>query len=256
MAGQKEEGGSGYLHWQGVIYFANKVRMSTVKHSLCDSAHVEPTKSVAALSYVEKLETRIDGTGFRLGDLPFHVNSRTDWESVRRSAKSGDLDSVPANVYVQNYRGLKQIAVDHIATNPTRKSVKVYWGSTGVGKSRRAWWEAGLAAYPKDPRTKWWCGFRSQEHIVIDEYRGGIDIGHLLRWLDRYPSLLETKGGTVPCSFKKVWITSNLHPNDWYPELDVETKEALLRRLDIEHMTKPWTEPEDLVDVDELINLI
>lgn len=29
------------------------------------------------------------------------------------------------------------------------------------------------------------------------------------------------------------WITCNLHPFNWYPDLDEETRNALLRRLQI-----------------------
>jgi len=111
----------------------------------------------------------------------------------------------------------------------------VYWGRTGTGKSRRAWDEAGLDAYPKDPRTKFWCGYREHENVVIDEFRGGIDISHLLRWFDRYPVVVELKGGATCLKAKTIWITSNIHPNDWYPELDDETKSALMRRLNITH---------------------
>jgi len=57
----------------------------------------------------------------------------------------------------------------------------VYWGRTGTGKSRRAWDEAGVDAYPKDPRTKFWCGYFGQANVIIDEFRGGIDVAHLLR---------------------------------------------------------------------------
>jgi hypothetical protein len=225
---------------------------------LVSNAHLEPTRSDAALLYVGKEDTRIEGTGFQLGQLPLKRNSKTDWDAVRCSAKLGRLDDLPSSVYVQHYRTLKQIAVDHLVVDPTIKSVKVYWGSTGVGKSRRAWFEAGMQAYPKDPRTKWWCGYRAQENIVIDEFRGGIDIGHMLRWLDRYPALLETKGSTMPAAFKNVWITSNLHPMDWYPDLDLETKNALLRRLDITHMSDSWSEPlpEPEIDVNVLNELL
>lgn len=34
------------------------------------------------------------------------------------------------------------------------REVHCFWGTTGSGKSFRAWAEAGLDAYPKDPRTK------------------------------------------------------------------------------------------------------
>jgi len=70
---------------------------------------------------------------------------------------------------------------------------------------------------------------------VVDEFRGGIDIAHLLRWCDRYPVIVELKGSSTVLSATKIWITSNLSPDDWYPELDVETKAALRRRLNITH---------------------
>jgi len=34
------------------------------------------------------------------------------------------------------------------------------------------------------------------------------------------------------------WITSNLHPKFWYPDLDKETYEALERRLKIVEIIK------------------
>jgi len=38
----------------------------------------------------------------------------------------------------------------------------------------------------------------------------------------------------------KFWITSNLHPLDWYPDLDKETAAALIRRLEIVHLNKKF----------------
>jgi len=71
--------------------------------------------------------------------------------------------------------------------------------------------------------------------VVIDEFRGEIGIGHLLRWFDRYPVLVEIKGGSVVLKATRFWITSNLSPDAWYPNLDEETKSALKRRLNITH---------------------
>ena len=71
--------------------------------------------------------------------------------------------------------------------------------------------------------------------LMLDEFRGGIDVSHILRWLDRYPVSVETKGGSRPLLASKIWITSNLDPRSWYPDLDEDTKEALLRRMNITH---------------------
>lgn len=72
--------------------------------------------------------------------------------------------------------------------------------------------------------------------MVIDEFRGGIDIAHLLRWLDRYPVIVEVKGSSVVLKAKKIWITSNLNPEQWYEGLDQATTQALLRRLNVTHL--------------------
>jgi hypothetical protein len=34
----------------------------------------------------------------------------------------------------------------------------------------------------------------------------------------------------------RFWITSNIHPRQWYPDLDEATMDALLRRLTIINM--------------------
>lgn len=122
---------------------------------------------------------------------------------------------------------------DNLQPLAMERTVNCFWGATGTGKSRRAWDEASMDAYPKDPRTKFWDGYRDQKHVVIDEFRGGIDVGHMLRWLDRYPIVVEIKGSATVLKAQTIWITSNLDPRLWYPELDEETKKALLRRMKI-----------------------
>lgn len=111
----------------------------------------------------------------------------------------------------------------------------VLWGPTGTGKSRTAWKLAGMGAYPKDPRTKFWDGYRDQTNVVIDEFRGAIDLSHILRWTDRYPVIVEVKGSSTVLTATTLIVTSNLNPNLWYPNLDNESFMALLRRLVVIH---------------------
>lgn len=132
-----------------------------------------------------------------------------------------------------SYRTLRAIVSDYARPTPIVRRVYVFYGTTGTGKSRKAWEEAGMEAYPKDPRTKFWTGYQGQKHVVIDEFRGGIDISHLLRWTDRYPVHIEIKGSSRPLEAEAIWFTSNIAPQYWYPELDVATLDALLRRLTI-----------------------
>jgi RNA helicase len=226
----------GYLHWQVVVAFKSKQRLKCVRDTF-GPYHAEPTKSDAACAYVWKDATSIAGTRFELGKKLLKRNCPADWESIRDAAKRGELDCVQADIYVRNYGNLRRINQDNLTPLGMEREIRVYWGATGVGKSRRAWNEAGLEAYPKDPRSKFWDGYRGQQSVVIDEFRGDIDIGHILRWFDRYPVIVEVKGSSVVLKATKIYITSNLDPFKWYPDLDPATKDALMRRLTIFEMT-------------------
>lgn len=232
IIGQPEVGESSYRHWQVLVHFARKCSLQQCKASFVPTAHCEPTRSDAAAAYVHKETTR-DGEPFEFGNKPTNRNSSKDWENIKDHAKAGELDLVPADVYIRYYRTLLAIASDHERPIGLEKSVLVYYGVSGTGKSRKAWDEAGVDAYSKDPRSKFWCGYTGERNVVLDEFRGGIDVSHMLRWLDRYPVRVEIKGSSRPLLAERIWITSNLHPSEWYPELDEETKKALLRRLQI-----------------------
>lgn len=87
--------------------------------------------------------------------------------------------------------------------------------------------------------TKFWDGYRDHTNVVIDEFRGDISISHILRWFDRYPVIIEAKHGACVLSATNIWITSNLHPKDWYPMIDAATLDALLRRLNVTEFHTP-----------------
>lgn len=239
IRGQLELGEGGFLHWQFLVAFAEKKTLQQVR-SLFGPFHAELSRSEAAAEYVWKEETRVDGTQFEFGHRPFRRNSRPDWDAIWQNAQSGRVESVPSNIRVLHYRTLRSIAADYDRPLGIEKQVFVYWGVTGTGKSRRAWSEGGVDSYCKDPRSKFWCGYGGEGHVILDEFRGGIDASHLLRWLDRYPVRVEVKGSSRPLAATKIWITSNLNPADWYPDLDEETMSALRRRFTlVVHFNKP-----------------
>lgn len=232
------------LHWQFTVCYEKKVRPRTVKATLGPKVHCELSNSEQTLKYVWKDETS-EGRRWEWGKLPFKRNSKPDWDKIKQAAKEGRLDddAIPSSVFVCNYASLKKIKMDYMQGEAIQKDVNVFWGETGVGKSRRAWYEAGLDAYPKTPTTKFWDGYQGQGKVVIDEFTGQIEITHMLRWLDRYPVLVETKGSGTVLKASQIWITSNLHPTEWYKTVPDVQLEALLRRLNIVHMTEPWTPP-------------
>jgi len=244
IKGQLELAASGFEHWQFIFALKNKGSLNQVKKFFPSNGHYELTKSKKAEEYVWKDETSL-GERFEMGKKPFRRNSKTDWDEVKSLAISGDLNSVPSDVFIRYYHCLRRIHSDYIRPVGVDKSVFLLWGKTGTGKSHRAW-ASFPDAYSKDPRTKWWTGYRNEETVIIDEFRGGIDVAHILRWLDKYPVQVETKGGSTPLHAKRIIFTSNLCHNAWYPELDGDTFMALDRRIQAIEVT----------DQDQEINFI
>lgn len=220
----------GFLHWQFIVGFRTKQSLRAVV-SIFGPYHAELTRSAAAEDYVWKEDTAIANTRFELGQKAFQRSSDADWQRVWDLAIKGEFLSIPASIRVSHYGTLRKVHQDNVQPVAIERAVHVFWGKTGSGKSRRAWEEAGMDAYPKAPTTKFWCGYTGQLNVVIDEFRGDVSISHLLRWLDRYPVLVEVKGSGTALSARQIWITSNLPPRSWYPDLDEETYSALFRRF-------------------------
>jgi len=230
-----------YLHWQIIIGFIRPIRLAGIK-KIFGAIHAELSRSAAADAYVHKEDTAVEGTRFDLGTKPINRKSAKDWESIRDLAKSGNYDQCPADIYVRCYSNLKRIAVDHLKPVATERIIFCFWGDTGTGKSRRAWTEAGLDAYPKIPSTKFWDGYQGQENVIIDEFCGEVGLSHILRWCDRYPVVIEVKGSAMCFTAKRIWFTSNIDPRDWYPDAKPTQVLALLRRMQITHFDKSLVE--------------
>jgi len=238
------------LHWQFVVCFNKKKRLQGVKTVLGNDVHCEVTRSEAANDYVWKDDTS-QGRRWEWGRMPFKRNNKRDWDQVWEDAVAGDMTAIDAQIRVLHYNALRRIAMDNMKPVGIEKDVKVLWGPTGVGKSQTAWDEAGLDAYPKAPTTKFWDGYQGQEHVVIDEFTGQIEISHMLRWLDRYPVTIETKGSGTVLKATKIWITSNLPPEEWYRQVPEVQMQALLRRMTVIHMDQesPVSAAESLLSI-------
>lgn len=119
------------------------------------------------------------------------------------------------------------------------KEIHVYWGDTGTGKSRKAHWEAeqqfGDDVFKKSKDKDWFCGYDGEPALIIDEFYGAeFTPAALLGLLDGYPYDVNKKRlGASPSGITHVWITSNVHPRDWWPSANIppSVREALARRI-------------------------
>lgn len=244
LIGQKERGESGYLHWQFCVGLKNKTtRVGLTNLNLFPTeTHWEPTRSQAAHDYVRKIDTAVEGSQFSFGQLPLRRNNKRDWDKIKQDAIDGNFDNIPPQVLISHFSSIQRIHVAYMRPVP-RPNVEcyVYWGLTGLGKTRRAHEEAN-DPFLKNPNTKWWDGYQGQTDVIIDEFIGQIGYNYLLLWLDKYPCSAEIKGGNVALKATRFFITSNKPPTEWFPTLDTVSMSALRRRFtQVIHFTEMWT---------------
>lgn len=217
---QHEEGEEGTPHFQGYAEFKGARTLSWFKQLTgLERAHIEPRRGsgAQASNYCMK-EPRIDG--------PY------EWGEMKEQGKRSDLEAIRREL--DENKPMKRIAEDHFSSwCRYQKSFKAYvelkiqprnWamelffiiGPTGTGKSRRAHEMAGESVYHKPP-GKWWDSYNGEHTVVFDEFYGhSYPFSQLLQLLDRYPFMVEYKGGATQFVSRRIIFTSNQDPQNWY----------------------------------------
>ncbi|AXQ66240.1 MAG: helicase [Cressdnaviricota sp.] len=115
------------------------------------------------------------------------------------------------------------------------------WGETGVGKSHKA-----FEGYSPETHYVWnlaeefQCGYRQQDTVIINEFRGQIKYSELLTLIDKWPHCIKRKGGEqLPFVSKHIIITSCKPPDEIYPRQDEkDSLRQLLRRIKVIEVEK------------------
>ena len=218
-------------HLQGYLELSSKTSLSTLK-SFLSRAHWEKAKgsSKQASEYCKK-----DGDYEEAGALSVGQGHRSDLQEIKSLIQAGTQEKVIADQYFSKwvvYRRSFTAYRNLLATPRNFKTVViVLWGTTGVGKTRfvhnqimdRTFWAPG--------DWTWFDNYNGQEIVLLDEYRGQYPVSLFLKLLDRYPLSVPIKGGFTNWRPKKIYITSNVNPADWYEDATFRTREAVYRRL-------------------------
>jgi len=268
---QHERGQDGTDHIQGYVCFKTPKRITWIRANCDDKAHWEARAPNSdhdkAKAYCSKEDTRVDGP-WTVGDdkdIPRKKGERTDLKRLHSELMAGKTaheiminpDTFP--VWCRNYRAIDRFIME---TQPKRNWItfcQVYWGVSGCGKSRRAIYEAGLKddGTPGEPfyilrkpqgNAVYWDGYKGEKHIIIDEFYGWIPRTQMQNLIDRYPLIIDIKCGAVNFLGKKVWVTSNDPPEQWWNRIGLG---AMERRLtgefgNVVHMTQPWAPPGEI----------
>lgn len=254
---------TGRLHIQGYIHFPANRTFVTIKKILPDGAHIEKQRGTVdeAADYCCKEESRVAGP-VEIGERP-QQGKRNDLAEVaaviREGARLEDVAEMFPEQTIRYGRGLEryqQLLLGRRERPIPR--VHVRWGAPGVGKTRYV--------YDNHPAVDiysviincasercWWSGYAGHKVVLFDDWPGGWGYSDLLRWLDRYPVQVETKGGSTWLLAEDIYITSNAAPGSWY-QWTQRQREALFRRFtDVTEVAGNTIPPLPDLDVDSLV---
>lgn len=236
--------GTGRRHIQSYIEFKRAQRGTRIANVLgvpADSVHFQIANGSCDqnIAYCTKEASRLAGP-YRMGEPSMGQGSRTDLLRATQVLREHGIKRVAEEhptVFVKYHKGLSALQ-EALQPKPVYKQrqVRVFWGPTGTGKTRRAYQEQpDLYRVPAPTKGSYWFdGYSQESTVLIDDY-GGTDgtypITFMLQLLDGYPMKVPVKGGFVTWNPDIVYITSNIDPTIWYAGAPQAHIDALFRRF-------------------------
>lgn len=212
----------GYLYYTNARTYPNKKWRETAPGVRDFISRGDPQSNY---DYCSKL-----GDFWQYGELP-KQGARTDWEQARSHLQAGTDITTVIEAQPQLLPCIRSLErFQQLSLRPLNRDVKVITliGGAGTGKTRWAYDQyPNLYSKPDGP---WFDGYSGQTTLLLDDYYGDIPYSQFLKILDRYPLHLPVKGGFIYAQYNTVIVTSNRHPDDWYPN---GYTTALQRRINI-----------------------
>lgn len=258
-------------HWQCYVEFKQPQRGAGALRLLGRTGHlcVRSGTRDQAVAYCKKEESAAPGSFREYGEADRLAEAevktqgrRSDLNEVAQAIQDGSQPDEVAEAYpasfIRYHRGIERF---HQAVNRDNKrrywtSLIIIWGPPGTGKSRQVWAREGYDnVYPMPERDRsqpvWFDGYKGERAVLIDDYEpGDYPLGRLLRWADRYPLQVPTKGGHRQFVARRLYITSNHDPAFWFPSFNGDIPPALSRRIEegggeIIHQEEIWEPDSD-----------
>ena len=186
-------------HIQGYVELKKPKRLTGIKKLFDDNTmHIEASRGSAEqnIAYATKEESRAEGDDYHTVTFgePCTQGKRSDIiayvEAIKRGAPDRQLLDEHPSAYVRYRHARRDVrkALGGEPRNPsTEPDVRIYWGTTGSGKTVRARHVTGGSPYMKD-ESKWWDNYVTGQCVVLDDFRDDWwPLDYLLRLLDRYP---------------------------------------------------------------------
>lgn len=229
----EEVGESGTPHYQGYIEFTNARHLGGLKKAFDPKIHWEPRM----------------GTGPQAREYCMKDNKYTEWGTPPRQGHRSDIESMTA--MINEGANTREVLLAHedkalrILNNvikaksilrPVKRNwamdVRIYWGESGTGKTSSVYQEFNDNVYVK-MIGKWWDNYDGETAVLIDDFDPDNCFDQTydfyLKLLDRYPLMVEWKGGSGWFYSKTIIFTSNTDPAFWFR--NKHNRNAFFRRV-------------------------
>lgn len=230
----KEVASTGTPHLQWACTMKNAKTFSAMRTTMSELLgrpidYIMPTRSKeAAEKYCQK-----EGDFEEWGKRPVGERKRTD--IIRMNDIIEDMKADPDKhvfdhlgddnglLIMSHLRALKEYASFNIrmkqVPNKPQFEVILCIGASGSGKSRwlaETYPDAFWVTYGASGQPTWFDGYKGEETIVLDDFKGSMQYTQFLRLCDRYKQDLPVKGSTVPGVHTRIVLTSICEPSAWY----------------------------------------
>ena len=217
---------TGTPHLQGYIQFSKKVTFNVIRKLFKWNIRIADGDARSNTKYCEK-----DKDVYTRG-TPKSQGKRNDIKRVIQEVKDGhNMRHIMEDC--SNFQAIRVAEKCLQYFEPPRNKDEptwVYWffGPAGAGKTRIAHAILGEDHYAKEP-GKFWNNYDGEVNVRIDDFRKDeYSFSNLLRILDRYKMIVETKGGARQLRAKLIVITSDKAPWEIWSGNDLK---QVIRRL-------------------------
>lgn len=221
----KEVGEQGTPHLQGYCYMLKPTTRKAMSRVLKRAAlFVSRGSDFDNFGYAQK-----ESLWYKYGTAPGQ-GKRSDVEEVGQMTRMRDIAAATTSLPALK---LAQARLEFV--EPKRQWLPtVIWlyGPSGSGKTKSVFDAYGYDDVHKQDSFKWWQGYDGHEIVVIDDFRADFCKFHeFLTLVDRYPYVVEQKGGSRQLRARVMFITSCYSPWEVYKNKTTEDMKQLVRRL-------------------------
>lgn len=213
------------VHIQGYVECTRDLRLQDLRR-LCfgGRAHWEKRRGnqQQARDYCRKDDTRVAGP-WEIGQFaPMGQGQRSDLARAVDTLieHKGDYRRVAMDhptTFIKYHRGVEKLAQFHAQQRSELTHCIVIHGEPGSGKSRIARDMYPSAYWMPDTPTMWANGYHGQEVVILDDFNPShVTANWFLRHIDRYPLMVQTKGGFTNWNPKLVVMLHNQGPPTWW----------------------------------------